>query len=327
MRLMQTAIPEVVIIEPQVFYDERGWFMESFNKDQFNSEMEKLGLAAPARFVQDNHSVSKKGVLRGLHYQLPPYAQGKLVRVTQGAVYDVAVDVRENSPTFGHSVSVELSAENKRLLWIPEGFAHGFIALKDETHFLYKTTAVYNKGCEVSIRWNDPHLAIEWPLLDNLILNEKDNLSPTINEVTKMPQTRPSVSKKMINLQVIGDERGSLIALEQGGTLPFPVKRAYYIFGTKQGVSRGFHAHKRLQQLAVCVAGKCRMVLDDGKIRNEFWLDSPTKALLINNMVWREMHDFSQDCVLVVFASENYSEADYIRNYEQFIKERNSHAS
>ena len=321
MKLIQTALPDVVLVEPTVFGDERGWFMESFNENRFHHELQKLQLPIPSRFVQDNHSYSKKGVLRGLHYQLPPHAQGKLVRVVQGAAYDVAVDIREGSPTFGHWVGVELTAQNNQMLWIPAGFAHGFVALDDDTHFLYKTTDFYCRECEASLCWNDPSLAIAWPLIGELILNEKDKLAPLMGAIKKMPYTSSSQTKGIVNLSVIGDERGSLIALEQGCNLPFDIKRSYYIFGTKPGISRGFHAHKRLQQVAVCVTGKCRIVLDDGKIREDFWLDSPTKGLLISNMMWREMHDFSEDCVLIVFASEHYNEADYIRDYDTFVKE------
>lgn len=123
---------------------------------------------------------------------------------------------------------------------------------------------------------------------------------------------------KTINFPPLGDERGSLVALEAHKTVPFDVKRVYYIFGTKEGVSRGFHAHRALQQVSVCVTGKCRMVLDDGQRREEEWLDSPTKGLLIGDLVWREMHDFSPDCVLLVLASEFYDETDYIRSYDEF---------
>lgn len=118
----------------------------------------------------------------------------------------------------------------------------------------------------------------------------------------------------------LGDDRGSLVALESAKTVPFVIQRVYYLFGTKLGVARGFHAHQKLQQVAVCVTGRCRMVLEDGRRREEVWLNSPTEGLLIGNMVWREMHDFSPDCVLLVLASEHYDEADYIRNYEQFLK-------
>lgn len=118
----------------------------------------------------------------------------------------------------------------------------------------------------------------------------------------------------------LGDDRGSLVALEGKKTIPFAIQRVYYLFGTNSGVSRGFHAHKKLQQVAVCVTGRCRMVLDDGKEREEVWLESPTEGLLIGNMIWREMHDFSPDCVLLVLASEHYEEADYIRNYDDFLR-------
>lgn len=123
-----------------------------------------------------------------------------------------------------------------------------------------------------------------------------------------------------IHFPPLGDERGSLVALETGKTVPFDIKRVYYIFATQKDVARGFHAHKNLKQIAVCVTGKCRMVLDDSNTRQEVWLDSPTKGLLISDLVWREMHDFSEDCVLLVLASQHYDESDYIRNYQDFIK-------
>lgn len=178
MKLIQTRIPDVVIIEPSVFEDDRGWFMESFNEQRFHAELVKLGLPVPRPFVQDNHSCSKKGVLRGLHYQLPPHAQGKLVCVTQGAAFDVAVDVRQGSPTFGQWVSTELNSSNRNMLWIPEGFAHGFVALADNTHFHYKTTDYYAKDCEAALRWDDPQLAIQWPPVKSLIVNQKDQQAP-----------------------------------------------------------------------------------------------------------------------------------------------------
>lgn len=322
MKFIQTAIPDVLIIEPQLFKDDRGWFMESFNELQFHQGLQNLGLAIPSRFVQDNHSCSTKGVLRGLHYQLPPYTQGKLVRVIKGAVYDVAVDIRLNSATFGQSVGVELSAENKRMLWIPEGFAHGFLTLEEDTHFLYKTTNIYKKEYEASLKWNDPQLKINWPLIDvDIIVNEKDSLAKGLEYIEKLPEYNYIGRFNLNELNVIGDHRGSLVALEHGLNIPFRVQRIYYIFDTKSGVSRGFHAHKKLQQLAVCVSGKCRMVLDDGMTRHEIWLDSPNQSLHISNMVWREMHDFSEDCVLVVFASEPYDAGDYIHDYDQFRRE------
>lgn len=128
----------------------------------------------------------------------------------------------------------------------------------------------------------------------------------------------------MINFPPLGDDRGSLVALEAQKTVPFDVKRVYYIFGTQQGVSRGFHAHKNLKQVAVCVTGKCKMVLDDGKKREEVWLDSPTTGLIIEDLTWREMHNFSEDCVLLVLASEHYDESDYIRDYDEFKKVANT---
>jgi dTDP-4-dehydrorhamnose 3,5-epimerase len=154
----------VVIVEPARFADDRGWFMESWNGTRLADGLRAQGLPAPRPFVQDNHSCSKAGVLRGLHYQLPPHPQGKLVRVVKGAAFDVAVDIRHGSPTFGRWVGVELTADNHRQLWIPEGFAHGFLALEDDTHFLYKTTDLYARDCERALRWDDPAIAIDWPL-------------------------------------------------------------------------------------------------------------------------------------------------------------------
>lgn len=175
MRVEKTKLDGLLVLHPQVFGDDRGWFMESFNQQYFESVLEGLNLPIPA-FVQDNHSLSQKGVLRGLHYQKSPYAQGKLVRVVQGRAWDVAVDIRPNSETYGEWAGIELSAENKTMFWIPEGFAHGFIALEDNTQFLYKATNYYNKESEEAIVWNDPMLAIEWPLnqVGEVIVSEKD---------------------------------------------------------------------------------------------------------------------------------------------------------
>lgn len=181
MKFTQTAIPDVVVIEPPVFGDARGWFMESFNQPKFLAGLAELGLPAPRPFVQDNHSCSQAGVLRGLHFQRAPHAQGKLVRVTQGRAFDVAVDIRAGSPTFGKWVGVELSAANNKQLWLPEGFAHGFVALEDDTHFLYKTTDVYAKDCEGSILWNDPAIGIEWPINGlKLQMAAKDQQAPLL---------------------------------------------------------------------------------------------------------------------------------------------------
>lgn len=155
------TIPDVVLFTPRVFGDERGFFFESYNQRAFR---EATGLTVD--FVQDNHSRSARGVLRGLHYQIEPRAQGKLVRVVQGAVFDVAVDIRPGSPTFGRWVGEELSADNKRQMWIPPGFAHGFLTLTESAEFLYKTTDFYSPEHERCIAWNDPDLAIDWPLQD-----------------------------------------------------------------------------------------------------------------------------------------------------------------
>jgi dTDP-4-dehydrorhamnose 3,5-epimerase len=190
MKLIPTTLPGVVIAEPSVFGDDRGWFCESYNQARFDAALAAIGLPAPRPFVQDNHSCSQAGVLRGLHYQLPPHAQGKLVRVVQGCAFDVAVDIRERSPTFGRWVGMELSAANKRQMWVPEGFAHGFVALENDTHFLYKTTDVYAKDCERSIRWDDPAIGIEWPLLKGLglpLLAPKDAAAPLLAQADLPP--------------------------------------------------------------------------------------------------------------------------------------------
>lgn len=171
MNIIKTEIPDVLIIEPKVFGDERGFFFESFNQKIFEA-----AVGHPVNFVQDNHSKSSKGVLRGLHYQLPPYAQGKLVRCVVGEVFDVAVDIRKSSPTFGKWVGVNLSAENKRQLWIPEGFAHGFLTLSETAEFVYKATNFYHPASERGIKWDDSSIAVNWPMGEP-ILSSKDLLA------------------------------------------------------------------------------------------------------------------------------------------------------
>jgi dTDP-4-dehydrorhamnose 3,5-epimerase len=176
MKITTTAIEGVLILEPKVFGDERGFFFESFNQRGFNE-----AVGHPVDFVQDNHSRSAKGVLRGLHFQRAPHAQGKLVRVTQGSVFDVAVDIRRNSATFGRWVGMELSAQNHRQLWIPPGLAHGFLVTSDSTDFLYKTTDYYRPEAEGSVRWDDPDLAIAWPLEGiTPALSAKDAVAPRL---------------------------------------------------------------------------------------------------------------------------------------------------
>ena len=169
MKATPLGIPEVILLEPKVFGDDRGFFFESFNQQVFE---EAIGYSV--QFVQDNHSKSQQGVLRGLHYQLPPKAQGKLVRVVHGEVFDVVVDIRQDSPTYGQWVAEILSAENKKQLWIPPGFAHGFLTLSDSAEFLYKTTDYYAPDYERSILWNDPAIGIVWPLNTVPQLSAKD---------------------------------------------------------------------------------------------------------------------------------------------------------
>jgi dTDP-4-dehydrorhamnose 3,5-epimerase len=176
MKVTPTNLPEVLLIEPKVFGDERGFFMETWNQRVFDE-----AVGEHVTFVQDNHSRSTRGVLRGLHYQLPPHAQGKLVRVTSGRVFDVAVDMRKSSPRFGQWAGAELSADNPRQTWIPAGFAHGFLVLSESADLLYKTTDYYAPSCEGAVRWDDPHIAIAWPL-DGLVpaLSDKDSAAPEL---------------------------------------------------------------------------------------------------------------------------------------------------
>lgn len=176
MKVTPLSIANVLLIEPQVFGDDRGFFYESFNQNKFEEAMGKK-----INFVQDNHSKSVKGVLRGLHYQLTPKAQGKLVRVIQGEVFDVAVDLRQSSPTFGQWVGEILSADNKKQMWIPEGFAHGFLTLSDTAEFLYKTTDFYSKDHEQAIIWNDETIGIDWPMQE-VSLSSKDNAALSFKE-------------------------------------------------------------------------------------------------------------------------------------------------
>tara|TARA_B100000674_G_scaffold456082_1_gene430402 strand:+ start:2376 stop:2924 length:549 start_codon:yes stop_codon:yes gene_type:complete len=177
MKITNSILDEVKIFEPKVFHDERGFFFESFNKKFFQESINY-----EIEFVQDNHSKSSKGVLRGLHYQLDPFAQGKLVRVISGEVFDVAVDIRVNSKDFGKWFGVKLSADNKKQLWIPKGFAHGFLTLSDSAEFLYKTTNFYNKNSERSIIWNDPDINIDWGSDVAPIVSIKDKNAPFLKD-------------------------------------------------------------------------------------------------------------------------------------------------
>lgn len=183
MKVTTTAIKDLLIIEPSLFADERGWFIESFNERQFNAVL-AAHCIQPVSFVQDNLSLSKVGVLRGLHYQSQPYAQAKLVRVIQGKIWDVAVDIRQSSPTFGQWVGLELSADNKKMFWIPAGFAHGFIALEDNTQVLYKVSDYYEPSADRSLLWSDAELAIEWPVAaeQQLIIHARDQQAKSLQE-------------------------------------------------------------------------------------------------------------------------------------------------
>lgn len=180
MKFIETNIPDVKIIEPQVFGDERGFFMETFRTTLFNEH------CGEREFVQENHSKSGHGILRGLHYQIEN-TQGKLVRVTKGEVFDVAVDMRESSETFGQWVGVVLSEENKRQLWVPEGFAHGFYVMSEEAEFVYKCTDYYNPAAEASLKWNDPSVNVEWPLVNGAapLLSAKDEAGICFKDAVK----------------------------------------------------------------------------------------------------------------------------------------------
>lgn len=182
MHVEHLAIPEVLLLTPKVFGDERGFFLESYNARRFQ---EATGLQVD--FVQDNHSRSTQGVLRGLHYQLPPHAQGKLVRVIQGEVFDVAVDIRRSSAYFGRWVGAILSADNHQQLWIPAGFAHAFLTLSPTAEFLYKTTDYYAPVCERCIRWDDPEIAIQWPFAGEVLLSTKDRAGATLATAEVFP--------------------------------------------------------------------------------------------------------------------------------------------
>ena len=181
MKVTPTDLPGVLVLEPEVFADERGWFMESFNDRRWR---EATGLER--NFVQDNHSCSRRGVVRGIHYQVR-HVQGKLVRVVRGAVFDVAVDLRRSSPAFGRWTGVRLDAENRRQLWIPEGFGHAFLALTDGAEVLYKTTDYYAREHERCIRWDDPDLGIAWPAVDDVVLSTKDRRAVSLREAEVFP--------------------------------------------------------------------------------------------------------------------------------------------
>ncbi len=175
MEIIKTDIQDLLIVKPRVFEDERGYFFESYNRDVFAAN------GIENKFLQDNESKSKKGVLRGLHFQKPPFAQGKLVRVMKGSVLDVAVDIRKDSPTYGKWASIVLTDKNKFMYWVPPGFAHGFVTLEDDTVFFYKCTNVYNRESEGSIRWNDPDLNIDWGI-EKPVLSDKDQVSPLFKD-------------------------------------------------------------------------------------------------------------------------------------------------
>jgi dTDP-4-dehydrorhamnose 3,5-epimerase len=182
MKVTPLSIPDVLVIEPKIYEDERGFFFESFREDVFKKET-----SLNVSFIQDNHSKSSQGILRGLHYQLPPHAQGKLVRVIQGEVLDIAVDIRQSSPTCGQYVAQILSSNNKKQLYIPEGFAHGFLTLSDASEFLYKTTDFYHPECERCILWNDATLNINWPKDLNIQLSSKDLLGQSFRSSSLFP--------------------------------------------------------------------------------------------------------------------------------------------
>jgi len=176
LKVIATDLPEVLVLEPTVHADERGYLFEAWNRTAF----EAAGIKA--QFVQDNQSRSRKGVIRGLHYQVPPHPQAKLLRVVSGEIFDVAVDIRRGSPNFGKWTGAVLSAENKRMLWIPEGFAHGLLALTDGCEIIYKISGRWSKDCERAIRWDDPAIGIEWPLRGGATVSERDRNAPPLRK-------------------------------------------------------------------------------------------------------------------------------------------------
>jgi dTDP-4-dehydrorhamnose 3,5-epimerase len=181
MNFIQTYIKDLIYIEPSAYEDARGFFYESYNKEQFD-----IGIGKDVNFVQDNHSSSCKNVIRGIHLQKSPYAQGKLVRVVKGSILDIAIDLRKDSPTFMQYFSIELNESNKKQLWIPEGFGHAFLSLSDDANLVYKTTSFYNKDSEITIAWNDPDLKIKWPIkLGDIIISDKDKIGISIEDYIK----------------------------------------------------------------------------------------------------------------------------------------------
>jgi dTDP-4-dehydrorhamnose 3,5-epimerase len=200
MNVIPTILPEVLILEPTVFGDERGFFMESYNRRAFND-----AVGYDVQFVQDNHSRSARGVLRGLHFQLPPHAQAKLIRVIRGSAFDVAVDIRKDSPNFGRWTGIEISEMNCRQLWIPAGFAHGFLALSDDTELLYKTDDYYARSLERSILWSDPTIGISWPIPPSYepVLSAKDLAAPRLPDCLAAAEQASTVPAQRT------DKRGS----------------------------------------------------------------------------------------------------------------------
>lgn len=320
MNIITTELAGVVVVELTRTETSLGWDLEIFDEAIFNRQLKTFGYPRSGILSQDIFVSSKRGVIRGIDYQMSPASQEMLVSVIGGSAYHVVVDIRRDSITFGRWFGIEMTSRCNKLLWVPEGFAYGSMALEDNTCYMYKATALYSISSRKTLRWDDQEIGVLWPeVKSHAVTTEEYSPATTLTDIKRnFPSAKGSVDKA--DLIIHGDHRGSLIALEQGEGIPFEIKRAYYIFDTKLGVSRGFHAHYRLQQFIVCVSGKCRLVTDDGTNRTSVWLDSPTKALLVKNLIWREMHDFSEDCVLLVFASHHYDELDYIRNYDDFKK-------
>lgn len=310
---IETGIPDLYVLEPKVFRDSRGYFVETYN------ERTMKGAGLHYNFVQDNESESTYGTLRGLHFQKGEFAQAKLVRAIRGEVLDIAVDLRKDSPTYGKHFGVILSEANKKMMIVPRGFAHGFVVLSDVAVFSYKCDNFYAPGNEGGIYFADPTLNIDWQVpQEKIILSDKDRKNPLFQPECAQTDFQP-MNISLLNLKEIGDERGKLISLESGKNVPFDIKRVYYIYNTLEGVRRGFHSHRSLRQICVAVQGSCKFALDDGKTKQSVILDNPNKGLLINGNIWREMHDFSKDCVLMVLADQHYNESDYIRNYDTFL--------
>lgn len=321
MKLLASEIPEVLLVSLEILQDEFGSILKAFDDNEFQSEVQKLGHVIPKSFVYEFSSITQAGAAREIDYHNAPNAQARLVETVRNSALHVVVDMRSNVPTFGHAFAIVINEADRQLLWIPEGFAHGYIALEGGTHVRTRCSIAKQEEDRKIISWYSPAIEAVWRKAAQG--KSVPDILPSVGDVEISPDRAVKLNSgvRHVDFRIIGDHRGSLVAIEGGGNIPFDIKRVYYIFNTKSDVGRGYHAHKHLQQIAICLKGQCRMIVDDGSTRESILLDHPSKGLLISNLIWREMHDFSDDCVLMVLASARYDEADYIRNYESFLLE------